>query len=67
MRHGITLIETVVAATLLSIATLIAVGALPSLVMTGQRARSRVQALQIAQSLYRKTKSPTDRRMRHHL
>lgn len=51
MRSGISLIETVVAATLLSIATLIALGALPSLVMTSQRARSRVQALQIAQSL----------------
>lgn len=49
--RGFTLIEIVVAATLLAVATIVALGSLPTLSIVGRRARFRVQALQICQTL----------------
>jgi len=51
------LIETVVSSTLLAVATLVALGALPTLTMSSNRARFRVNALQLSQSSLEKQRA----------
>ena len=48
--RGISLIETVISVTLLALATLVALSALPTSTILSNRARFRIQALQLAQS-----------------
>ena len=55
--RGFSLIEIVVAATLLALATIVALGSLPTLTIVGRRARARVQALQICQTVLDKQRA----------
>lgn len=50
-KRALSLIEVVVATTLLALATLVAVGALPAMTMSSNRARFQVEALELAQGL----------------
>jgi len=55
--RGFSLIETVVSSTLLAVAAIVALGALPTLTITSNRARFRVNALQLSQSLLEKQRA----------
>lgn len=50
-KRALSLIEVVVSTTLLALATLVAVGALPAMTMSSNRARFQVEALELAQGL----------------
>ena len=50
-RHGLTLVEAVIASTFVALAALVALASLPALTFGSARARLRVEALHYAQSI----------------